>query len=97
MSRYNRHNPEEPVRHDWTACGRKPKAQGSLAAPIGSAATITGLQALLHCELWARSDMNMADDKRAYEHRLRVINMGIEQLQGKQQNAGAEPPTRNRG
>lgn len=37
MSRYNRHNPEEPVRHDWTAGGRKPNEQGSLAAPLGSA------------------------------------------------------------
>jgi phage FluMu protein Com len=37
MSRYSRHNPEEPTRHDWTAGGRKPEAQGSFAAPSGSA------------------------------------------------------------
>ena len=64
---------------------------GSFAAPVGSAATITGLQALLHCELWTRSDMNMAEDKRAYEHRLNVIRQGIAQLEGKQPNDQAEP------
>ena len=37
MSRYSRHNPEEPIRHDWTAGGRNPEAQGSLPAPSGSA------------------------------------------------------------
>lgn len=37
MSRYSRHNPEEPIRHDWTAGGRKPEAQGSFAAPTGLA------------------------------------------------------------
>ena len=39
MSRYSRHNPEEPIRHDWLAGARTSKAQGSFAAPARSAAT----------------------------------------------------------
>lgn len=37
MSRYSRHNPEEPIRHDWLAGARTSKTQGSFAAPDGSA------------------------------------------------------------
>lgn len=40
MSRYSRQNPEEPIRHDWTAGGRRRKEQGSLAAPAGSASIL---------------------------------------------------------
>ncbi len=37
MSRYQQHNPDEPVRHDWLKGATRAKAQGSLAAPSGSA------------------------------------------------------------
>lgn len=45
---------------------------------------MTGLQALLHVELWTRADMNLSEIKGVYTHRLRIINEGIADLQRSQ-------------
>ena len=82
MSRYSRHNPEEPIRHDWLAGARTSTAQGSFAGPAGWKPDAEEIR-YLQCVVSMSTDSLVGqgtDSRKTFTNNLRMIAEQLDKL-----------------
>lgn len=84
------HRPNLEDMEDWKDFQRDDAERERRSGAAGGSAAVTLEQALIHCELWTRSDIELYRDapfRKNLEHRLKVIQEALATLKGEPPNA----------